>query len=147
MSRNLLEQETQELWSDRKRILGMPITFTRYSVEDDRLLSKVGLLKTEVNEILLYRILDIKLVKTLRQKLFGVGTITLFTADSNQPTYELKNIKHPDEVRRFLSKIIEKCREEKRVQGREMFGVASSAAATSRPYVDIDGDGVPDIPD
>lgn len=142
MKRDLPEEESPELWSDRKRVLGMPISFTRYSVEEDRLLTKSGLFTTEVNEILLYRILDIKLVKTLGQKLFGVGTITLFTADSNQPTYELKNIKHPDKVRRFLSRIVEQRREEKRVQGREMYGVAGNPA--SRDFVDLDGDGIPD---
>ncbi|MGI6150371.1 MAG: PH domain-containing protein [Christensenellales bacterium] len=144
MIHNLSEPENQELWSDRKRILGMPLSFTRYSVEEDRLISKVGFFRTEVNEILLYRILDIKLVKTLGQKLFGVGTITLFTADSNQPTFELKNIKKPDKVRRFLSKIIEQRREEKRILGKEMFGVAGDYAAASPPFVDLDGDGIPD---
>lgn len=149
MINNLSEAENQELWHDRKRILGMPLSFTRYSVEEERILSKAGLFRTEINEILLYRILDIKLVKTLGQKLFGVGTITLYTADSNQSTFELKNIKRPDKVRRFLSKIIEQRREEKRVQGKELFGVAGGihgdyAAASPRPFADLDGDGIPD---
>jgi len=144
MNRNAMDEtESRVLWNDRKRILGMPISFTRYSVEEDRLLTQKGLFKTEVDEILLYRILDIKLVKTLGQKLFGVGTITLYTADSNQPTFEVKNIKHPDKVRRFLSRIVEQCREEKRVQGREMFGVAGGAATRST-FADLDGDGIPD---
>lgn len=149
MINNLSEAENQELWRDRKRILGMPLSFTRYSVEDERVITKAGLLRTEVNEILLYRILDIKLVRTLGQKLCGVGTITLYTADSNQPTFELKNIKKPGKVRRFLSRIIEQRREEKRIQGKEMFGVAGGAhrdcaAASPRPFVDLDGDGIPD---
>ncbi len=149
MINNLSEAENQELWRDRKRILGMPLSFTRYSVEDERVITKAGLLRTEVNEILLYRILDIRLVRTLGQKLCGVGTITLYTADSNQSTFELKNIKKPDKVRRFLSKIIEQRREEKRVQGKEMFGVAGGihgdhAAVPPRPFVDLDGDGIPD---
>ena len=149
MKNNLSEPENQELWHDKKRILGMPISFTRYSVEPDRFIAKVGFFRTEVNEILLYRILDIKMVRTLGQKIFGVGTITLYTADSNQSTFEVKNIKKPDKVRRFLSRIIEQRREEKRVQGKEMFGVAGGYRGDHDPvtpehFEDIDGDGIPD---
>ena len=133
--------EDAELWSDRKRILGMPISFTRYSIEEDRLISKVGFFRTEVNEILLYRILDIKMIRTLGQKLCGVGTIVVYTADRSDPTMELKNIKKADQVRRFLSKIVEARREEKRVQGKEMFGAATGEV---HEFVDMDGDGIPD---
>ena len=133
--------EDAELWSDRKRILGMPISFTRYSIEEDRLISKVGFFRTEVNEILLYRILDIRMIRTLGQKLCGVGTIVVYTADRSDPTMELKNIKKADQVRRFLSKIVEARREEKRVQGKEMFGAATGEV---HEFVDMDGDGIPD---
>jgi len=147
---NLEEKNCPELWSDRKHILGLPISFTRYSVEEDRVITKVGFFRTEINEILLYRILDIKMVRTLGQKLQGVGTITLYTADTNQQTFELKNIRKPDKVRRFLSRIVEQRREEKRVQGKEMFGVAGGVHGDHTPppphheFVDIDGDGIPD---
>jgi hypothetical protein len=52
-------------WKDRKRFFGIPCTFTKYSIENDRLYVKTGLLKTEMNEILLYRILDIKSTQKL----------------------------------------------------------------------------------
>ena len=32
------------IWKDRKRILGMPITFTKYSMSKDRLFLETGLL-------------------------------------------------------------------------------------------------------
>ena len=43
------------LWQDRKRILGLPISFTKYSMSEDRIFYKVGLLNTRFEEILLYR--------------------------------------------------------------------------------------------
>ena len=67
------------LWHDRKRILGMPISFTRYQFDTERLTVAKGLLTTVVDEILLYRILDIKETRTLGQKIFGVGTIHIFS--------------------------------------------------------------------
>ena len=32
------------LWKDRKRILGMPISFTKYALTEDRIFMETGLL-------------------------------------------------------------------------------------------------------
>ena len=45
----------QYIWKDRKRYLGMPISFTRYAMSEDRLFLSVGLLNIKDEEILLYR--------------------------------------------------------------------------------------------
>ena len=39
------------LWKDRKRILGMPISFTRYSMSEDRLFTSVGFLNLKDDEV------------------------------------------------------------------------------------------------
>lgn len=136
---NIFDTERKPtLWKDRKRILGMPISFTRYEFDDDRLISRIGLLRTITNEVLLYRILDLKMSQTLGQKLFGVGTIMLYTADQSESQIPLVNIKHPEKIRRALSELVEKERIEKRLLGREMFGTAAAG------MVDINGDGIPD---
>ena len=119
MPKHLAVEEKEILWKDRKRILGMPISFTCYKVNEERLTIKKGLLHTETDEILLYRIMDIKLVRKLGQKIFGVGTITLYSSDKSCPKLDLKNIKHSDKVRRFLGNLIEKQREARRIAGRE----------------------------
>lgn len=54
-----------------------------------------------VDEILLYRILDLKLVRTLGQKMAGVGSIRLYTADASDAEPTLKNIKPSEKVWRF----------------------------------------------
>jgi len=140
-------QEDPILWKDRKRILGMPISFTRYSVDGSRLYCKVGFFTTTTDELMLYRILDIKLRRTLWQKLFGVGTITLYSADQSHREQELKNIKKPDSVRKFLSKLIEQERMEKGITGREMYGSAGmdlDGCEHTNMFFDANGDGIPD---
>ena len=140
-------QTDEILWKDRKRIFGLPISFTRYFVTNERLYTKVGFWRTETNEILLYRILDIKLVRSFGQKIFGVGTITLFSADRSHGTLEVKNIRKPEEVNRFLSRITEQQREKKNIIGREVYGAAAGMmgqSAADHSFVDIDGDGIPD---
>lgn len=134
------------LWKDRKRIFGLPISFTRYEVTNDRFITTRGLFTTVTDETLLYRILDIKLVRKFSQKIFGVGTILLFSADKTHGEHEIKNIKRPDEVRKFLSKIVEQERHVKGITGREMYGAAAGHHMNGErmEFVDIDGDGVPD---
>ena len=132
------------LWRDRKRILGMPISFTRYEVDESRLTLRKGLLRTETDEVLLYRVLDIKMVRTLGQKLLGVGTLLLYCADQSTRTLELINIKKPEAVRKFLSRIVESERNAKGVTGREIYGMTSiSVQGEGGDFVDLDGDGIP----
>jgi len=53
-----------------------------------------GLFTVEENELLLYQILDIKLQIRFIDRIFGVGTITLFTVDETNRKLILKNIKN-----------------------------------------------------
>ena len=117
-----------QLWKDRKRIMGMPITFTVYTLKNSRLYLKEGFFNTKENEMLLYRILDIKLTKSLWDKIFRVGSLTLFTVDETHREFILKNIKNPQEVRDLLSSEIEKEREKLKLRGREIYGVSDSDA-------------------
>ena len=57
------------LWKDRKRILGMPLTFTVYSLSEDRLFVKTGLFNLRTEEIILYRIRDISLRRSFGQRI------------------------------------------------------------------------------
>ena len=137
------------LWKGRKCILGMPISFTAYQVDRDRLTCKKGFFKTEVDELLLYRVLDIKLSRTLGQKLLGVGTITLYCADRTHNIFKLENVQRPESIRVFLSKLVEYERTSKGLVGKEIYGVSGAPMAEGvpippPPYVDIDGDGIPD---
>ena len=116
--------EDEILWRDRKRILGLPISFTVYEVTKDRLLMRRGFFRTETDEILLYRVMDLKLVRTLGQKLCGVGSVTLFSADQSHHTLVITNIQRPEKIRKFLSGMIERERAAKGLTGREIFGAA-----------------------
>jgi len=122
MSKKLAVDDDKILWRDRKRWLGLPLSFTRYEVSDDRLIVRKGFFKTEVDEILIYRIMDIKLVRTLGQKIFGVGTVTLISTDKTNHILEMKNIKQSDHVRKFLSKLIEQQRAARGITSSEFLG-------------------------
>lgn len=135
---NLTEKE-EVLWQDRRRYLGLPLSFTIYSFSNNKFYLKKGLFTTHSEEILLYRILDLQFRQTLWQKIFGVGTITLTTADKSTPVLEIKSIKTPDRVRKALSNLVEQRRDEKRVTGKEMFGAAGMFHGTEGEDADLDG--------
>lgn len=111
------------LWQERKRnALGLPWTFTKYLLSEDRLFINTGLFKTVEDEVRLYRILDLSLSRTLTQKIFGIGTIQVSSADKTMGNFEIKNIKNAAEVKEKLSQLVEENREKKRVTNREFMG-------------------------
>jgi uncharacterized membrane protein YdbT with pleckstrin-like domain len=122
----LVKEEVE--WSDRKRTLfGLPWSFTKYRLTKTRLISEIGLFSTNTNEILLYRVLDVELNRTLGQKIFRVGDVILFSADPSSPNFTIKSVKQPGELKSLLSSFVETQREEKSVVGREMYGAADDA--------------------
>ena len=108
------------IWKDRKRFLGMPLSFTRYALSKDRLFLSVGFLSVRDEEILLYRIRDISIRRTLWQRIFGVGSISVTSADKSTPQLVLKNIKHPLEVKELLHENVEECKIRRRMRVSEM---------------------------
>jgi len=121
----------EQLWHDRKRYFGLPLSFTRYSLSDDRLFTSVGFLNIKDDEILLYRVRDIDTSRSLWQRIFGVGTVTVMSSDKTMPTLVLKNIKDPV----FVKELIHKQVEETKIKRRVRFGEIMT---------DADGDGDPD---
>lgn len=112
-------QNAELIWKDRKRYFGMPISFTRYALikngdEWFKIFSEVGLLYTAIDEVNLYRIKDISFHQSLGDKIFGTGTITLYSNDASVPMFTLRHIKDPFRVRNILSSYIE---EQRRIKG------------------------------
>ena len=111
------------LWKDRKRYFGLPLSFTRYRLSDDRLFISEGFLNIKDDEILLYRVRDIDTRRSLWQRLFGVGTVTVLSSDKTMPSLELKNIKDP----LFVKELIHKQVEEMKIRRRVRFGEIMTA--------------------
>lgn len=108
------------VWKDRKRTLfGLPWSFTKYSLSDDRLFISTGFFNTKEDEVRLYRIIDISLNRTLGQRMFGLGTIKCCSADKTLGDFEIKNIKKSKDVKELLSEMVEDERNRKKVTSRE----------------------------
>ncbi|MGI5946628.1 MAG: PH domain-containing protein [Lachnospiraceae bacterium] len=114
-------QDNQMHWKDRKHILWFPWTFTKYYIMNDRLTIEKGLLKTVVDETLLYRIVDITMEQTLAGKLFGTGTLIITAKADKTPEIRLENIAKPREIRQMLSQLVEESRNNRNVVGKEFY--------------------------
>lgn len=109
------------VWKDRKHFMWFPISFTKYEIKNERLYQETGLFNTHYDELLLYRITDLCLKRSLAQKIFGTGTIILSTKADSDKEVLLKNIKNPKKVKNLISRLVEEARDRKKIVGKEFF--------------------------
>lgn len=121
---NMEIQEEAILWYDRKRIIpfGLPWTFTKYTLTENKLLIKKGLVKQIEDEIRLYRCIDVTFSQTLWEKLCKTGTVIVESSDNSMKIAELKHIKNAKQVKEALSQAIEKARINANVKTSEFVG-------------------------
>ncbi len=119
------DTEAQVLWQDRKRWCGLPWSFTRYSIikkdgQYAKLVNINGWLTSHTEEINVYRIDDFEIHQSIIDKMFGVGTITIYCNDASCDKLILKNIKEPFKVRQLLNKLVIEERQRVGVRQTEM---------------------------
>ena len=127
------------IWEDRRRRLGMPLSFTRYKLSNDRLFLIKGFLNMKYDEIQLYRVRDISLKRSLWQRIFGVGTVTVNSSDQSMPILELKNIKKPIEIKEMINEHVERVKIARNVRIGEVIDNNVGGG-----FTDLDNDGIPD---
>ena len=117
---NSMEAKNPYVWKDRKRIIfGLPWSFTRYRLTNDKLIVSTGLISIKEEEIRLYRIMDVTLKRTLGDRLWGLGTIHICSSDKTTPEFDIKRISRSTEVKEMLSDMVEAARRKNRVTSRE----------------------------
>ena len=129
------------IWTDRKRYLGLPLSFTRYALSDDRLFLSVGFLNLKDEELLLYRVRDISVSRNLLQRLFGVGTIVVNSSDKSNPSLQLENVKEPLTVKELLHEQVELMKAKRRVHYSEISSFNDDME--DDPDAGLDGDDFP----
>lgn len=106
-------------WEGKSLILGMPLSFTSYRLENGVLTERSGLVSINESQVQLYRVLDIEMSQDFVDNMLDQGTITLITGNAND-FLVLKNIKSPREVKRMLNEEIAKEREKQGIRTSEI---------------------------
>jgi hypothetical protein len=96
----LAEGEEPVLWTGKP----MMTLGERYELTTQRLRIFRGVFARNLEEIDLVRIRDTKVSQHLGERMAGVGDVTVFSTDKNNPEIVLNNVKNPVEVRETIRK-------------------------------------------
>ena len=113
-------ESIEYLWKDRKRHWGLPLSFPRYRLSEDRLFCETGFLNIKSDEVLLYRVRDLQLNIRLAQRIFGVGTICVLSSDQSAPHLDLVNIRNPRAVKEMIHQSVEAAKDKRRMRTTEL---------------------------
>ncbi len=101
---------------ERKRWLffGLPFTFTVYTVKEDIITIKKGLLRTQEDDCYMYKVQDVRHTATLIQKMFKLGNVICYTGDTTNPELVFQNIKNSKAIKDFIFQVSEQARTKRR---------------------------------
>ncbi|MNC10618.1 Bacterial membrane flanked domain protein [compost metagenome] len=101
-----------ELWQGKPagisdRLKGIVrLNTTTYTITNQRIMVKTGLIGKDVEEIELLRVNDFSVAQSIPQRILGIGTLTVFSDDASSPQLLFRQIRHPQTVKDVLRKAV-----------------------------------------
>lgn len=95
---------------------GLATRCTRYTLTDQRLKLREGVLNRQTRDTELYRIKDTRLEQSLLQRLVGIGNVVLSSSDVDMPVLAVNHIADAETVREQIRRSVERARERKGVR-------------------------------
>ena len=86
----------------RRLFLGLPLTFTTYTVTDEIITIDQGFLNRKEDDCYMYKVQDVTLTTSFFERIAGLGTIICSTGDITHPRLELTHIKRAREIKEFI---------------------------------------------
>ena len=101
---------------ERKRwvFLGHPFTFTVYTVKEDLITVQKGFLNKKENDCYMYKVQDVELLRSLGERIFGLGTVKCYTGDTTDPELYLTHVRNSKQIKDFILEVSEKARQKRR---------------------------------
>jgi uncharacterized membrane protein YdbT with pleckstrin-like domain len=96
-----------------------------FELTNERLRISKGVINQEIDEVELYRVKDILVVRKWWMRMTGLGTIHLDTSDRSMPQIDIHAIQDSLELRESLRKKVEAMRDKKRVREMDFDETAS----------------------
>lgn len=76
----------------------------RYKVSLDHIEYSRGIFSRKIDNIDMFRVIDLKLNRSMLDCLVGIGTVTIFTKDETDPVFTFKKIRYPKVLYDILKK-------------------------------------------
>jgi uncharacterized membrane protein YdbT with pleckstrin-like domain len=101
---------------ERKRIkfFGLPFSFTKYTITEEKITITTGFLSITEDDAFMYKIQDVRLTRSLSERIFKLGTITCYTGDTTHPELILQHIKNSGAIKDFIMQYSEEARRKRR---------------------------------
>jgi uncharacterized membrane protein YdbT with pleckstrin-like domain len=100
----------------RTKFLALPLYFTKYYIGEEKINIRKGFLTTTEDDTYMYKVQDVRLTRSLMEKMFKLGTVICYTGDTTDPTLELQHIKHSKEIKEYLIQASEEARLRRRTR-------------------------------
>ena len=103
-------------FAERKRwtFLGLPFTFTVYTVKEDMITVQEGFLNRRENDCYMYKVQDVELIRSLGERIFGLGTVKCYTGDTTDKELLLLHVKNSKAIKEFILEASEEARMKRR---------------------------------
>lgn len=98
----------------RSKLFGLPLSFTSYTITDDKITITSGFLSITVDDAFMYKVQDVKLTKSFWERIYGLGSLTCYTGDTTHPELKITHIKRTTEIKDFLLIASEEARRKRR---------------------------------
>ena len=101
---------------ERKRwvFLGLPFTFTKYTIKEDMIMVDTGFFTKVENDCYMYKVQDVEHTASLMERIFRIGTVVCYTGDTTHPKLILEHIRNSRAVKDFILKQSEEARLKRR---------------------------------
>jgi len=80
------------------------LKMTRYEVSPDRIEWSRGILDRRVDNIDMFRVIDLKMRRSVLDCIFGIGTVGLITTDKTDPKFEFEKVHRSRELYDIIKK-------------------------------------------
>lgn len=103
-------------FNERKRIkfFGLPFSFTKYFIGEEKITITSGFLNITEDDAYMYKIQDVRLTRSLSERMFKIGTIICYTGDTTHPELILWHIRRSGEIKDYIMQYSEESRRKRR---------------------------------
>ena len=106
--------EKEYIEQKRWLFFGLPFSFTKYYIKENVITIDSGFFRKVENDCYMYKVQDVELVTSLAERIFGLGTVVLYTGDTTHPKLILEHIKNAKEIKNYILEASEQARMKRR---------------------------------